>query len=180
MTHTTLITAINPPAATFKRRHARCMCCCLLELMHTAVGHFIFRWDLSQTLVWDQSLRLITVQNVLDHVSDRLSHHRKKISVFGPWQLLFHPKLWHHSWRICFVYICLGEFEVIWSDTLVSDKLNSTSIYGHRCKHLNVRIYLTQLHTKLHIFCYMYWSISNSGQFGCVIIQDILVHPKLV
>ena len=38
-------------------------------------------------------------------------------------------------------------------------QLNSPSMYGHRCKHLNVRIYLTQLHTKLHIFCYMFWSI---------------------
>jgi len=27
-------------------------------------------------------------------------------------------------------------------------QLNSTSIYGRRCKHLNVRIYLTQLHTR--------------------------------
>jgi len=26
----------------------------------------------------------------------------------------------------------------------------------------------------------MYWSISNFGQVGCVIIQDILVHPKYV
>jgi len=29
-------------------------------------------------------------------------------------------------------------------------QLNSTSIYGRSCKHLNVRIFSTQLHTKLH------------------------------
>ena len=29
-------------------------------------------------------------------------------------------------------------------------QFNSTSIYGRRCKHLNVRIYLTQLNAKIH------------------------------
>jgi len=56
--------------------------------------------------------------------------------------------------------------------------INSTSIYGRRCKQLNVRIYLTQLHTKLHIICFMYWSISSSGQVGCVIIQ-IIYGPEM-
>ena len=32
-----------------------------------------------------------------------------------------------------------------------TNQLNSTSMYGRRCKHLNVRIYLTQTHMKLHI-----------------------------
>ena len=37
-----------------------------------------------------------------------------------------------------------------------STQLNSMSMYGRRCQHLNVRIYLTQLHTKLLVFFYMY------------------------
>ena len=64
----------------------------------------------SQTLLWD----LINVQNVLNHVSDRSSHLigkcREKISAFSLWQLLYCPKLRHHLWCICFVYICLPVF----------------------------------------------------------------------
>ena len=62
------------------------------------------------------------------------------------------------------------------------NSLNSTSIYGRRCKHLNVPIYLTQLHTKLRFTYFMHWSISNSSQVGCEIVLDIclLVHPELL
>ena len=68
-----------------------------------AVGDF-FRWDRSQTLLWD----LINMQNVLNHVSDRSSlltgkcrKENLKFSAFGPWRLLHRPKLRRHSWRIC-------------------------------------------------------------------------------
>jgi len=72
----------------------------------------------TQNLVWD----LINMQNVLNQVSDRSSHltgkcrKNSKLSAFGPWRLLCHAKLQRHSWRICFVYICLtGNWpSVLW------------------------------------------------------------------
>ena len=72
----------------------------------------------TQNLVWD----LINMQNVLNQVSDRSSHltgkcrKNSKLSAFGPWWLLCHAKLQRHSWRICFVYICLtGNWpSVLW------------------------------------------------------------------
>ena len=47
-------------------------------------------------------------------------------------------------------------------------------------KHRTVRIYLTQLNTKLHLIYFMYWSIFDLGQVGCEVELDILVHPELV
>ena len=38
----------------------------------------------------------------------------------------------------------------LYRSTRVSQHFNSTSIYGRRCKHLNVRICLARLNTKLH------------------------------
>ena len=56
---------------------------------------------------------------------------------------------------------------------LATRVLNSTSIYGRRSKHLDVRIYLTQ--QNYTSFCFMYRSISNSGKVGCEIIVIIVV-----
>jgi len=32
-----------------------------------------------------------------------------KNPAFGPWRILYRPKLRRHSWRNCFVYICFSE-----------------------------------------------------------------------
>ena len=80
----------------------------------------------SETKVWE----LINIQNILNHVSDWSFHLtgkcRKKFSPFGLWQLLFHPKLHHHSRSICFVYFTLLTRKlkwfgfILWSQTKVS------------------------------------------------------------
>jgi len=58
------------------------------------------------------------MQNVLKHVSDFITRIPEKIkfSAFGPWRLLYWPKLRCHSLRICLVNWCLSES---WSDKLV-------------------------------------------------------------
>ena len=55
----------------------------------------------------------------------------------------------------CFSMLCSGSLEHT-AETVLNSDSQLTQIYGRRCKHFNVRVYLTQLNTKLHIICYMY------------------------
>jgi len=94
-------------------------CAVHLSTVGHFIFHFIFCWHHSLKLsseikVWD----LINMQNVLNHVSDRLivsSNWRMqgKFLAFGPWWLLYQSKLQCHLWHICFPCICLSKS---WSD----------------------------------------------------------------
>ena len=59
--------------------------------------------------------------------------------------------------RLCHAYF-------VWLAT----QINSTNIYGRRCKHLNVCINWTWLNKKLNFTYFMYWSISKSKLNVCV------------
>jgi len=90
------------------------LCCTPIHSGSLYLSLYLLLTPQSQTFVWDQ----INMQNVLNHVSDRLivsSNWRMqgKFLAFGPWWLLYHSKLQRHLWHICFPCICLSKR---WSD----------------------------------------------------------------
>ena len=95
------------------------LCCTPIHSGSLYLSLYLFCWHHSLKLsseikVWD----LINMQNVLNHVSDRLIvscnwRMQGKFLAFGPWWFLYHSKLQRHLWHICFPCICLSKS---WSD----------------------------------------------------------------
>ena len=77
------------------------------------VGHFIFHCDQSLRPDWYAKRRKTTLQT--DHLILLANAERSwKFSAFGPWRLSYRPKLQHHSWCICIVYICESWSDLVW------------------------------------------------------------------
>ena len=92
-------------------------------------------------------------------------------------------RVWHAWWIDCRNSQLGSAQRPARPDLPPSMELNSASIYGHRCKYLNVHIYsvtTVSLYQQLQSTHFIYWSIADSGQFGCKIVFSILVHPKLI